>query len=97
MWLGYDDNRETGLIGAAGALRVWADVITALDIQPRQTSAPADIAWDTLPQRAVRDPLRRDCSETLSLPFRADRLPEVDWSCEVNDSFFERLIDRIRQ
>jgi penicillin-binding protein 1B len=27
VWVGYDDNRSTGLTGAAGALPVWADAI----------------------------------------------------------------------
>jgi penicillin-binding protein 1B len=29
-WVGYDDNRETGLTGAAGALPVWADTMASL-------------------------------------------------------------------
>ena len=30
VWVGYDDNRVTGLTGAAGALPVWADTIASL-------------------------------------------------------------------
>ncbi len=30
VWVGYDDNRSTGLTGAAGALPVWADVIASV-------------------------------------------------------------------
>jgi penicillin-binding protein 1B len=30
VWVGYDDNRVTGLTGAAGALPVWADAIASL-------------------------------------------------------------------
>jgi penicillin-binding protein 1B len=29
-WVGYDDNRVTGLTGAAGALPVWADTLAKL-------------------------------------------------------------------
>ncbi len=29
-WVGYDDNRATGLTGAAGALPVWADTLATL-------------------------------------------------------------------
>jgi penicillin-binding protein 1B len=30
VWVGYDDNRATGLTGAAGALPVWADTLAKL-------------------------------------------------------------------
>jgi penicillin-binding protein 1B len=30
VWVGYDDNRPTGLTGAAGALPVWADTLARL-------------------------------------------------------------------
>jgi penicillin-binding protein 1B len=30
VWVGYDDNRPTGLTGAAGALPVWADTLAPL-------------------------------------------------------------------
>lgn len=30
VWVGYDDNHETGLTGAAGALPVWADTMARL-------------------------------------------------------------------
>ena len=30
VWVGYDDNRSTGLTGAAGALPVWADTLAKL-------------------------------------------------------------------
>ncbi len=30
VWVGYDDNRETGLTGAQGALPVWADTMASL-------------------------------------------------------------------
>src|SRR5690606_29756125 len=36
VWLGYDDNRPSGLTGATGALQVWTELMTRLDIRPRQ-------------------------------------------------------------
>jgi membrane peptidoglycan carboxypeptidase len=30
VWVGYDDNRSTGLAGAQGALPVWTDTMAAL-------------------------------------------------------------------
>lgn len=96
VWLGYDDNRESGLTGATGALKVWGDVMSQLDIQPRQTQVPLDVDFDQVPREAQRDPTRRDCFDSQELPFRSNRLPDVGWSCEVNDSFFERVMDRFR-
>jgi penicillin-binding protein 1B len=39
-WVGYDDNRVTGLTGAAGALPVWADTMAALSSTSFQPVAP---------------------------------------------------------
>jgi penicillin-binding protein 1B len=39
-WVGYDDNRETGLTGAAGAMPVWADTLARLKSAPFQPVPP---------------------------------------------------------
>ena len=96
VWVGHDNNAETGLTGATGALIVWSDLMRALDIQPRQTVAPEGIVWDQVPTRAVGNGGDRDCSSTVSLPFAQDHMADVGVSCEVNDSFFERVLDRFR-
>jgi penicillin-binding protein 1B len=31
VWMGYDDNRPTGITGSSGALRVWQEIIGSLD------------------------------------------------------------------
>lgn len=95
VWLGYDDNRESGLTGATGALRVWADVMAALDIQPRQTPPPGTIEWRRVAAQPVVNAAYVDCSQTLSLPFPADRVMDFASSCE-NDTMFNRLIDHFR-
>jgi penicillin-binding protein 1B len=45
VWVGYDDNRATGLTGAAGALPVWADTMRALKPVSYEPIAP-DLAED---------------------------------------------------
>jgi len=40
VWVGYDDNRTTGLTGAAGALPVWADVIASVKSASYQPVPP---------------------------------------------------------
>ena len=96
VWLGHDDNAETGLTGAAGALQVWADLMSAFKVQPRQALAPSEVVWEAVPRRAVRSGVDRDCSQTLSLPFATARPLDVSYSCEVSDSFFDRVLDRFR-
>jgi len=40
VWVGYDDNRVTGLTGAAGALPVWADTMANLKSGSFQPALP---------------------------------------------------------
>lgn len=96
VWLGYDDNRSTGLTGATGALQVWTAVMKQLDIQPRQTRAPADIVWEEVPVQATLNPTQEDCGATRLLPFRAGQLPVAVTQCLQGDSLLERVFDRIR-
>ena len=94
VWLGHDDNRETGLTGASGALRVWTDIMRALDIQPRQSVAPPTIESHRVALQAVRNEAARDCSQTHTLPFASSQRPSAAVSCETGASLFERVIDR---
>ncbi len=43
VWVGYDDNRVTGLTGAAGALPVWADTIASLKSASFQPVPPESV------------------------------------------------------
>jgi len=45
VWVGYDDNRPTGLTGAAGALPVWADTLARLK----------SASFDPVPPELVED------------------------------------------
>jgi penicillin-binding protein 1B len=40
VWVGYDDNRATGLTGAAGALPVWAETMASLKSVSFEPVAP---------------------------------------------------------
>jgi penicillin-binding protein 1B len=42
-WVGYDDNRVTGLTGAAGALPVWADTLARLKSASFQPVPPESV------------------------------------------------------
>ncbi len=42
-WIGRDDNKSTGLTGASGALRVWADLMKHITTTPLDLQPPAGI------------------------------------------------------
>ncbi len=96
VWLGNDDNSDTGLTGATGALRVWTEVMSRLDIRPRLALPPANIVWQSVALTPVRDASQRDCRLTNSLPFLPDRLPDPAINCEDDESFMDHLFDRFR-
>ncbi len=96
VWLGYDDNRDTGLTGATGALRVWTDIMIELDIQPRRNLPPEEVEWSRIALQATRSPSSRNCTNVQSVPFRTNATPDVSVSCEDNGSLIERLFDRFR-
>ena len=43
VWIGKDDNSSTGLTGASGALRVWANVMSEIDIHSIDPDPPLGI------------------------------------------------------
>ncbi len=43
VWVGKDDNTPTGLTGSSGALRVWAKVMSTLNLQSLTLEAPAGV------------------------------------------------------
>ncbi|MDO9518797.1 MAG: penicillin-binding protein 1B [Pseudohongiella sp.] len=96
VWLGHDDNRETGLTGSSGALRVWTDIMNRVEIQPRQNIAPADVSWQRVSAQATRNESARDCRSPLMLPLREGQSAAPSVNCESGDSVIERIFDRLR-
>lgn len=73
VWVGRDDNGSTGLTGSSGALPVWVDAFSRLDLQPGSTPPPAGIGTAHVDvDQGVRVP--QFCAGHL-MPFAAGQYP----------------------
>lgn len=73
IWIGYDDNRPVGLTGAAGAMRVWDELMRSLNPVPlNQSLPPGFIERDV--DYATGAWARSDCAATVRivLPNKVD-------------------------
>ncbi len=83
VWLGNDDNKPIKLSGSAGALRVWAAVMKAIDVQSLDASrVPKSVVWVETDlsngQLAVAG-----CSvETAQRPFISGYEPRSNTDCQ---------------
>ena len=96
VWLGRDDNQSTGLSGASGALRVWGDIMKAINSEPLRLSLPADVEFASVdPQTQMR--LEPDCPAAVELPFIKGSAPPDYASCSGGaPGLIEDTIDAIR-
>lgn len=100
VWVGRDDNEPTGLSGASGAMRVWADIMSRLDLRELQVQMPPQVEL-----LAVDDQGRQaeGCMGTRSMPFVAGSEPVDSAPCATTrvvretsgkiKRFFERLFN----
>jgi len=45
VWLGRDDNEPASFTGASGAMRIWADIMKSIQLEPIQAIAPETVSW----------------------------------------------------
>lgn len=69
VWVGYDDNRPTGLTGAAGALTIWSSIMTELNSTSFAPRLPAGLEnrWIEYDSGLMARPACADVVE-LALP-----------------------------
>jgi penicillin-binding protein 1B len=80
VWLGADDNRQTGLYGSTGALRVWASLFAKLPTEPLRLDLREDpqLAWVDPQAQALSD---ESCPGARQLPFIRGYEPTDTDSC----------------
>ena len=80
-WLGRDDNGQTRLTGATGALQVWSAFMAQAHPQSLSAVAPESIlyAWVDRLTGEGSDP---SCPDTVQVPFRAGYQPLPGPGCQ---------------
>jgi penicillin-binding protein 1B len=97
VWVGYDDNRPSGLTGASGAMTVWGQMMAALDPEPLAPPVPENIemVWIETASGLRAD---KDCPGVAELPFIRGSAPEAMAPCASGtgrriQNWFRRLFE----
>jgi len=89
-WIGYDDDRPTGLTGATGAGKIWARVVGALEAG--SYSAPAPDSLETVwVDYLTGEPSAARCEDAVALPLPAAGAPHRLLEGCAGESFGARL------
>ncbi len=99
VWVGCDDNKPTGLTGAAGAMTVWGKMMAGLDPQPLILPQPDSIrqVWVDRDSGLLSD---RGCRDAVELPFITGSAPTQSAPCGPRSlgksikGWFERIFGR---
>lgn len=95
-WIGRDDNGETGLTGASGALRIWADFMGSAARRPLDYRMPDAVELHWVDDRNGKLSAK-DCEGARLLPFMEGSHPKKRVSCAKQArgirGWFERLFE----
>lgn len=72
VWMGNDQNQQTGLVGATGAMRVWSGIFSRLPSAPLKVAGKG-LDWQWIAGGNSTDP---GCPGARQLPFVAGFAPE---------------------
>ena len=81
VWVGNDDNLETGLTGATGALTIWSGIFKQLQLESLDLDLPDDIEYHWVDRKSGLL-AGFGCQNTVKLPFLSDRQPDQYAECE---------------
>lgn len=99
VWVGNDENQNTGLTGSSGAMTVWGDMMSRLRPEPLVPPLPENIERIYI---SVESGLRadKDCAGALELPFIKGSAPEKFAPCasvaerKKSGGWFRRFLGR---
>ena len=91
-WMGYDDNRSTGLTGSSGAMKIWSRLFGSISTEPYQLTPIAGIETVSI-DRDSGLLGGKGCENTVELPFITGSQPQQAADCaeQEGSSWFEQL------
>ncbi len=92
VWVGYDDNRSTGLTGSSGALKIWSRLMSSISSKSFEVLMPDNITMQWIDGKSGLLS-GKDCENAIELPFINGSEPKQDAECTEGSSFgwFRRL------
>ncbi len=81
VWLGMDDNKPAGLTGAGGALKVWSELMSNIEVHPLSIVPLQDMesAWIDRRTGLLSD---EECASGVELVFIKGTKPQQESYCE---------------
>ncbi len=90
VWMGYDDNRPTGLTGSSGALRLWSKQMQAIGVSDYPLRRDENIVTHSIDRNSGLIG-GSSCENTIELPFIEGSQPQQRAACAASRSWLERL------
>lgn len=81
VWVGNDQNRSTKLSGGSGALRIWADIMKDLPLQPLEVGKPSSITDYKVDKETGKLAGSNCANRAISLPFINGSQPKEVSNC----------------
>ncbi|MFH7809865.1 penicillin-binding protein 1B [Acinetobacter sp. BSP-153] len=80
VWLGLDDNKQTGLTGSSGALPVWTNVMSQLRQKPVNLRQPDDVQWHWIDSGSGYL-AAQGCEGAMYIPLLRNTIPRKATAC----------------
>ncbi len=84
VWVGRDDNSQTPLTGAGGALQVWADLMRQIPTQGVNQQAPEGMSFEWVDSHTGLLSAEQ-CEGALWLPMRDEQKPKDSAECKIKE------------
>ena len=81
VWVGRDDNQPAGLTGATGALKVWRELMSHIEVHSLSTVPPPGVQYNWIDRHngLLTD---EECSSAVEIPFIKGTQPTEESLCQ---------------